>query len=68
MPSEHASPDKILSEEYTIHKEWDDARAEECYSLYRTVTVQSTHGVRSGNREWAERQAAHYGIAIQDAE
>lgn len=66
-----------LTVEYVGHhrltKAWSPHAADYIYFLhsttYRVVTVKFPHfdGARErGDREWAERQAAHYGIEIED--
>lgn len=42
---------------------WDDTRADFRYYLKVNGSFNSMH---SGDRIWAERQAAHYGIKIQE--
>ncbi|MFN3008614.1 hypothetical protein [Mycolicibacterium wolinskyi] len=64
MPDEFELP----ADEPRIVRFWDDGRAEYRYQLKVTKYLRYVTTGTSGDREWADRQAAHYGIEIEDTE
>lgn len=58
-----------------LKKEWDALKAEDTYRLYAVYErhqdgfnggAKSLHYISQGNREWAEKNAKHYGIEIEE--
>lgn len=67
--------DATYEREARVHKMWDDERGEYWYHLeiqsFKVLTIRIAHHTdlsNSGDRAWAERQAEHYGIEIEDSE
>lgn len=54
--------------EYKIVRVWDDKWAEHTYQLKVTKYERYEAPGAYGNRAWAERQAEHYGIEIEESE
>jgi hypothetical protein len=58
---------------YRVVREWSIIRAAYTYAVYITThwedqeqTVSHIIGPREGARDWAEKNAAHFGVEIED--